>query len=100
MVYMLNNNLSNDKLVLMELCKVYGIGKYQALSLCRSLCIGQNCKISDLNQLQLFQLLKKTEQKNYILGNELLQQKKLNIADLIEIKSYKGLQHVFKTSIK
>lgn len=100
MVYILNSNLKKHKIVVVELCRVYGIGKYQAINLCHNLHIGSNCRVIDLNQFKLFQLLKEVEKKKYILGNELIQQKKMNIADLIETKSYRGLRHIFKIPLK
>ena len=62
MVYILNINLKNTKRANVALCKIFGIGKYQASNLCNRLNIGTDVCLGELNQMNLYLLLKQIEQ--------------------------------------
>lgn len=100
MVYILSINLINTKSISVEICKLYGIGKYQAIKLCNSLNIGKNIYFADLNQANLYSLLKQIEFSGIVVEAALYEQKKNSISKLIEIKSYKGVRHIFKLPVR
>jgi small subunit ribosomal protein S13 len=100
MVYILSINLKNNKKVEIELSKLYGISKYQAKKLLNKLNIGFDSNLSDLNQTHIYLLLKQLEKQNLILETSLRKQKRLNISLLIEIKSYRGIRHIFNLPVR
>jgi small subunit ribosomal protein S13 len=100
MVYILSVNLKNNKRVCFELAKLYGIGSYQAIQLCNQLNIGLDCCLKDLNQAYLYALLKQIENQNIIVDTALQEQRKKAISELIEIKSYRGVRHIFKLPVR
>lgn len=100
MVYILSVNLKNNKRVWSELTRLYGIGKYQALQLCNQLNIGFDCCLKDLNQAHLYALLKQIEQQNLVVDTALQDQKRKKISELIEIKAYRGVRHIFKLPVR
>jgi len=99
-VYILNINLKNTKRAHVALCKIFGIGKYQASNLCNRLNIGTDICLGELNQMNLYLLLKQIEQQNLIVENELQQQKQNSISELIDIKCYKGIRHIFRLPVR
>jgi small subunit ribosomal protein S13 len=100
MVYILSVNLKNNKRVYFELAKLYGIGHYQAIQLCNQLNIGFDCYIKDLNQAYLYALLKQIEHQNLIVDSALQDHRKKIIADLISIKAYRGVRHIFRLPVR
>jgi small subunit ribosomal protein S13 len=100
MVYILGINLKNSKLVHIALSKLYGIGKYQSKLILNNLNIGIDCHLSDLNQSHLYLLLKQIENQNLILEIDLRKQKHETISILIQIKSYKGIRHIFNLPVR
>lgn len=100
MVYILNINLKNTKRVYVALCKIFGVGKYQAINLCNRLNIGVDKCLGELNQMNLFLLLKQIEQQNLVVENELQQQRQNSISELIDMKSYKGVRHIFRLPVR
>lgn len=100
MAYILNINLKNTKRAYVALCAIYGIGKYQAICLCNRLNIGMDKYLGELNQMNLYSLLKQIEQKNLMVESELQQQKENSISELINIKSYKGIRHIFRLPVR
>jgi small subunit ribosomal protein S13 len=99
-VYILNINLKNTKRVYVALCKIFGVGKYQAINLCNRLNIGVDKCLGELNQMNLFLLLKQIEQQNLVVENELQQQRQNSISELIDMKSYKGVRHIFRLPVR
>nr|YP_009476617.1 ribosomal protein S13 [Chroomonas placoidea]AVM81110.1 ribosomal protein S13 [Chroomonas placoidea] len=95
MIYILTTVLNNHKKTLFELRSLYGVGKFQAYILCNLLNFGTNCKINDLTQTQIYKLLKQIEENDLIIENELQKQKQSFISELIELKCYRGIRHVF-----
>jgi len=100
MVYILSVNLKNTKSVIHELAKLYGIGKYQSKKLCNLLNFGTNIYVSDLNQTNLYSLLKQIEQNNILVERELQEFNHQMIAQLVKIKCYKGIRHIFKLPVR
>lgn len=100
MVYILSVNLKNNKHVCVELLQLYGVGKYQATKLCNQLNIGFDCCVGDLNQSHLYLLLKQIEQQKLIVETDLQELKHRIISELVEIKSYRGIRHIFSLPVR
>lgn len=100
MIYILTTVLNNNKKIFFELTSLYGIGKFQAFLLCNFLNFGLDSKISDLTQTQIYKLLKQIEENQLIIENELQKQKQNFISELIELKCYKGIRHVFHLPVR
>mmetsp|Transcript_31561 Transcript_31561/g.80376 ORF Transcript_31561/g.80376 Transcript_31561/m.80376 type:complete len:114 (+) Transcript_31561:78-419(+) len=100
MVYILSVNLKNNKRVCLELAKLYGIGNYQAIQLCNQLNIGFDCYVKDLNQAYLYALLKQIEHQNLVVDTALQDQRKKVISELIDIKAYRGVRHIFRLPVR
>jgi small subunit ribosomal protein S13 len=100
MVYILSINFKNNKRVCLELPRLYGVGKYQAHKLCNKLNIGLDGLIHDITQANLYFLLKQIEQERLIIETDLHKQKRQRILDLIELKSYKAIKHVFNLPVR
>ena len=95
MIYILTTVLNNNKKIIFELTSLYGLGGFQALHLANVLNFGLDCKIGDLTQTQIYKLLKQIEENNLIIENELQKQKQNFITDLVEVKCYRGIRHIF-----
>jgi len=89
-VYFLNINFRENKTVLEELKRVYGIGKHKATQICYQLGLTLNCKFCDLTADQLANL--STSTLNFKINSDLRQVNNSIRSELIEIKSYKGLR--------
>ena len=100
MVYILSINLKNNKKVFVELTKLYGIGKYQSNKICNSINIGKDCRIGDLTQTCLYTILKQIEQNNLLVEVDLKEQNQESIAELIKIKSYRGIRHIYSLPVR
>lgn len=100
MVYILSINLKNNKKVYVELTKLFGIGKYQSKKICNSVNIGGDCRIGDLTQTCLYSILKQIEQNNLVIEVDLKEQIRENIAELITIKSYRGIRHIYSLPVR
>ena len=100
MIYILTTSLNNYKKIIFEIKALYGIGTFQAFILCNLLNFGIDHKISDLTQAQIYKLLKQIEENNLIIENELQKQKQNFILELIELKCYSGIRHVFHLPVR
>lgn len=100
MIYILNINLNNNNKISTELTKILGIGKFQARLLCNILNIGFDCRLRQLNQTYLYILLKQIEAQKLIVETELQTHTKKCIKELIEIKTYRGIRHIFNLPVR
>jgi small subunit ribosomal protein S13 len=100
MIYVLSINLKNSKYLHVELSKLYGVGKYQVIKVCNKLNIGFGCCVGDLNQSHLYMLLKQMNVQNLILDAELKKQKSKIILFFMNMKSYKGIRHIFNLPVR
>ena len=91
-MYFLDTNFRENKTVLHELKRVYGINKSKATMICFKSGIALNCKFCDLTLEQLAKL--STSTTNFKINADLKQGNKLIRSELIEIKSYRGLRSI------
>lgn len=94
MIYLLETKLPENKSIFIALTHIYGIGQQTSLNICKKLGFNLNLKVKDLNEEQVFDVLKLIESLNLITNNELKQLKSQTLKNLIDIKSYKGLRRV------
>ena len=92
MVYLFESYLPKNKSLLLALSSIYGIGKTNALLLCKKLGFSRNFLVQDLSKEQLSKLLKSIELSNILIAGDLLKLKLLISKKLVSIKSYKGLR--------
>ena len=94
MIYILESEISNKKSVIVSIQTIFGIGKKQALLICKSLGFSANLTISALSTDQITQLVLFIDNSNLILTSELKKIRTLLLKDLVEIKSYRGLRKI------
>jgi len=94
MVYFLETKLLEPKSLVYSLQNVFGIGKYQALKLCKQVGYSSNLLVENLSEDQISKLLKLIEGSDLKVSTDLKKFKLFVSKQLIDIKSYKGLRKV------
>ena len=94
MLYLLETNLPENKSVFFALTYIYGIGNSTAFHICKKLGFSTNLKIKYLTQDQTLEIIQTIDSMDLVLNNELKKLKSLNLKNLIQIKSYRGLRRV------
>ena len=94
MIYILESEISNKKSVSVSIQTIFGIGKKQALLICKNLGFSANLTVSDLSTDQVTQLVLFIDNSNIIITSELKKIRTLILKDLVEIKSYRGLRKI------
>jgi len=94
MIYLLETELPKNKSVLFALSNIYGIGKPQSIIICRRLGFSTNCKIVDLTNDQINELVKLIENSELTFSNDLKKLQAIFLKKLVNIKSYKGLRKI------
>ena len=92
MTYLLDTDLSNNKTIITELTKVFGLGKSHAKNLCNKLGLCSNLAVRDLTPQQQKKLFLLLAELNISVNAELIQTKNRTKSKLIKIKSYRGLR--------
>lgn len=92
MTYFLDTDLSNDKTIITELTKVFGLGKSHAKNLCSKLGLCSNLTVRDLTHQQQKKLFLLLAELNIGINAELKQTINRSKSKLIKIKSYRGLR--------
>ncbi|MGX7583154.1 30S ribosomal protein S13 [Candidatus Vidania fulgoroideorum] len=87
----LGTNLDNNKLLIFELKKVYGIGMKTSISLCNKINLAKK-KVYELKKKDF--IILNNELKKIKTGDKLKSYIKNNINNLISIRCYKGLRHL------
>lgn len=94
MVQFFGKILKVDSFVFQALKSLYGLNTFQIKVLCSKSNIGLNCRMSDLSQIQVVQLLKEIEFSGLEIETSLQQKRMQSIKKLIDIKTFKGFRHV------
>ena len=92
MVYLFESELPKNKSLFFALSTIYGIGRSNALWICKKLGFSKNLIVKDLSKEQLSKLIKNIESSNIIVAGDLLKLRLLLAKKLVFIKSYKGLR--------
>jgi small subunit ribosomal protein S13 len=94
MIHFLNAKIPDNKNIEISLSYVYGIGRKEALKVCKKLGLNSKASFRDLNN-QAQNTLANYIEFNYIYGFHLKRVKKQNIKMLIKMRSYRGDRHYY-----
>jgi small subunit ribosomal protein S13 len=92
MVYIFESELLENKLIVIALTQIFGIGNSSSFLICKTLGIARNFKIKDLSKEQLNSIIKAIENLDFSLASDLKKENLLAFKKLVTIKSYKGLR--------
>lgn len=85
-------DIPNEKKTYVSLQYIHGIGKYQAIQLCKSLDLDPHRRAKELTDEELARIANEIEQSLVTEGN-LRRQTQQNISRLKEIACYRGMRH-------
>lgn len=88
-------NIPDNKITLVALEYIYGIGRSKAIEICKNTNIDQNKKIKDLSEAELDKIRNYID-KNIKTEGDLKLVINQNIKRLKEITSYRGVRHIKK----
>ena len=92
MIYIYNTQLNNNKLLIVALSEIYGIGFIASKKICDLIGVSNQIRLSQLTNFQVEELKKLLDEKNTIgLAGKQLQRE--NIQRLIQTASYRGFRH-------
>ena len=94
MVRILGTNLPNKKKIYIALTSIYGIGIPTSLNILAQLSIDPNCKVSDLNEINVSALRDILETEQFKLEGDLKRIINSNIRRLIDINCIRGRRHL------
>nr|QYC61810.1 ribosomal protein S13 [Paralia sulcata] len=94
MAYLLETELPNKASIPFALKKIYGIGKFNSINLCKKLGFSKNLKISDLTVEQKNKLIKLINESKFLINSDLRRVKNTNKKKLVEIKLYRGIRRI------
>ncbi|WP_457913580.1 30S ribosomal protein S13 [Candidatus Gillettellia adelgis] len=84
-------NVPDHKHTVIALTSIFGIGKTRSQSLCASMDIAENIKISELSDEKIAQLREAVVQ--FAIEGDLRRKVTLSIKRLIDLGTYRGLRH-------
>ena len=84
-------NIPDDKHIRISLTYIYGIGNSLANSLCKTLAISGDTKVSDLSEKELESL--RTAITNLSVEGDLRREISTNIKRLMDLGCYRGIRH-------
>ena len=94
MVYFLDTEISNAKKLNKSLQNIFGFGKKKTNLICKKFGIAKNLKTSDLSNRQLLHLSQNILDLNLVITNNLKKKTALDIQNLVNIKSIRGLRKI------
>ena len=86
-------NLIDRKHVVIALTGIYGVGRSQALTICKENNINPHSVLGSLREAEILSITQSLKQRK--VEGELRRETSLNIKRLIDIKSYRGRRHRF-----
>jgi small subunit ribosomal protein S13 len=92
MLYLFETEISDNKSILFALRQIEGLGKTNALLICKKLGFACNFKVTDLSRSQKNKLRYLIETSDIKLASDLKKLKKIRIKNLLSIRSYRGLR--------
>lgn len=91
--------IKTNKQIKYALTAIYGIGLTQSLTLCKKLNIPAHLKVKNLTSAQISNIIKFIK-KEYNIESNLRKTTQLNIARLVNTKSYRGFRHVYSLPLR
>lgn len=92
-------NVPDNKILLVALRYIYGIGESKAIEICQSTSIDVNKKVKDLSEQDLDKIRNYID-KNIKTEGDLKLNINQNIKRLKEISSYRGIRHIKKLPLR
>jgi small subunit ribosomal protein S13 len=92
-------NIPDKKRVEIALTYIYGVGSSISKKICQSLGITQSKRVYDLNESEIAQIRDFIE-KNYTVEGDLRREVSMNIKQLIDLGSYRGIRHRKKLPVR
>lgn len=93
MSYIVGTSLSKEKLLVMALSSILGLGFYQTTKICRRAGFSPDCRVKDLTSYQWSVLEELVESLNTPVGPDLRRLHRDKIKRLCLILSYRGSRH-------
>ncbi|WP_225639609.1 30S ribosomal protein S13 [Candidatus Profftia sp. (ex Adelges kitamiensis)] len=84
-------NIPDQKHTVIALTAIFGIGKNRSHTICETIGIAKNAKISELSEEQIDNL--REEVVKYTVEGDLRRQITLSIKRLMDLGTYRGLRH-------
>jgi small subunit ribosomal protein S13 len=78
---------------------IYGIGKCSSKNVCKKANINENTKVFELSDSEI-KSIRESIDSLYTVEGDLRIQVSLNIKNLIDIKSYRGIRHIRKLPVR
>ena len=92
MLYLFESELPKNKSVFISLLRIFGIGKFNSILICKQLGFSLNFKAANLSKEQVNKILKIFEYLNLQVGGDLKKFETLNLKKQMFIKCYKGFR--------
>ena len=92
-------NIPQNKLVLVGLTYIYGIGNKFSNEICKALEIPKSKRVNELTDDQILKIREYIDQKFTVEG-DLRREKSLSIKRLIDLASYRGTRHRKKLPVR
>jgi|CryBogDrversion2_11_1035321.scaffolds.fasta_scaffold154450_2 small subunit ribosomal protein S13 len=92
MIYILQKNLPANKLALLAIQEIFGIGPFISTQIANQLGWSKKTRIADLSSVQVDQLVRLITQY-YKTGPDLQRSVQKDIARLIQIGCFRGIRH-------
>ena len=88
-------NIPTAKKVGIALTYIYGISKHRSNEICKKAEINEDLRVSKLTDEEI-RKIRETIDSSYSVEGDLKMEVSLNIKNLIDIKSYRGIRHIRK----
>lgn len=92
-------NIPTHKKLYVALTYIYGVGKYSSRDICRRARVNQDTKVSELSDTEV-KKIRETIYSLHTVEGDLRMQVSLNIKNLVDIKSYRGIRHIKKLPVR
>jgi small subunit ribosomal protein S13 len=91
-------NIPTEKKIGIALTYIYGIGKYRSLQICKKANVNHNLRVTKLSDDEI-RKIREAIDSSYAVEGDLRMEVSMNIKNLIDIKSYRGIRHVRKLPV-
>jgi small subunit ribosomal protein S13 len=92
-------NIPTAKKVGIALTYIYGIGNYRSLQICKKANVDPDVRVLKLSDEEVRQL-REVIDASYAVEGDLRMEVSMNIKNLIDMKSYRGIRHVKKLPVR
>ena len=92
-------NIPTNKIVLVGLTYIYGIGDKFSQKICKDLEIPRSMRVNELTDAQILKIREYID-KNFTVEGDLRRETSLNIKRLVDLASYRGSRHKKKLPVR